>query len=475
MIKRKRKVSKNSWPSFQEDSASNVKPERSEQKKISIKNFFKRKNRVKRSWANFVGKVKRGQHSESSSLERRARFTPVNYMGEKTTITRSSSSMKPKLAINHKKTIWYNSRNLAIEKFGRSMLLDDPHIYESPILLPNNLFNVYHLTVLQLLILSLPHSPTLCLALLVLSELLFMLLTVLPYWKHIKFISSLEFWSKVVRFVCMTGFFGVCLLIRITSPEEYQPVSQTLQNIGIMLISAGVLTTYLFTVIKLFLLVKTLLKEYLNKKKNKEKEVVEDLTKEQRGLIFYKEEEEEKKLKKKVFIQRKIEENEVQIKTPSPNTSDMTNLRLSPSPVRRMNSRLFSRIKRSKKLRAQKSIEEYSRELSWKISPKRQKKQQKIEKSERINNKFNQNEEEVGSRFSLETNKKSSLTASTSNNSIKRLSSKTYQRPEGRNFFDKLTSNKREGGSLESSKIRSDQKSFISNELNNDTWNRLYI
>ena len=56
-------------------------------------------------------------------------------------------SAKPDLIfINHQKTLKYNSRNMAIEEFARSMLLPDPRSHQSPLCRLNNFFNLLHRT-----------------------------------------------------------------------------------------------------------------------------------------------------------------------------------------------------------------------------------------------------------------------------------------------------------------------------------------
>ena len=208
-------------------------------------------------------------------------------------------SDKPKLFIDVKKTLSYNSRNMEVEKFCVQHLDKNPKTFNSSICLLNNLFNVIHLAMMLMSIVALPHSPTILALSLLSLEVLFLLLTVIPYFCYHRFISVFEVASKITKSACLGGFFMVCIWIELSSSGRDIPISSNVQMTGMILIMLGILFNYLFTLIKIVLLVIGVVKamiEKLKQKKQKEKvgqrdkgEGVEDLTKSLRGLVWYSE------------------------------------------------------------------------------------------------------------------------------------------------------------------------------------------
>ena len=197
--------------------------------------------------------------------------------------------LRKKLFINHKKTIEYNSRDLSIEQFVKSILVDDPKAYESPLCLLNNCFNVIHLAIFQVLIPALPHAPEVLLALLILLEIISVLFTLIPLLFTFRFLPWVEISEKMLRFVFMAGFFAICFIISVTGDGRQQPFNQNLQSYGMLLLLVGVIANYLTTFIKVVMMVVKSAKTYLSKRKQKRKTDDEKLYQEQRGLIFYSE------------------------------------------------------------------------------------------------------------------------------------------------------------------------------------------
>ena len=224
-----------------------------------------------------------------------------NYLAEKDQqndfefeIDSESKESDLKLFIDHKKTIDFNQRNIQVESFVKHYLQNHPKSFTHRLCLVSNILNVLHIALVQICIASLPHSPRTLLGLLMVLEVLFCLLTLIPYCFHHKFISLVELLSKTMKSLCIGGFFVVCIIISHSSdPRVDLPVNGTVQSIGMVFIALGICFTYIFTIIKIIkLVIKNLKERSKNKKKgqkNKNKlKGNEDLTQIQRGLIFYK-------------------------------------------------------------------------------------------------------------------------------------------------------------------------------------------
>ena len=169
--------------------------------------------------------------------------------------------------IDHEKTLRYNSINQEIDKFTRSTLpKNSKKSFQSSLCLLNNYFNILEISIMQVLIPALPNSPLVLLSLLTATQITFLLLTVIPFVFHTRFMGWAEFFGKLVRSLCMLGFFVVCLVITVTDGVKRQPVNDTLQMAGIVLIIAGVAASYVFMVLKSGLMAYKLVKEYLAKR-----------------------------------------------------------------------------------------------------------------------------------------------------------------------------------------------------------------
>ena len=224
--------------------------------------------------------------------------------------------LKEKRYIDHKTTIKYNRRNLAVEGFSRALLINNPKAYSSSLILLNNLFNVIHLVLIQVSVASLPHSPLILISLLLSFELVFALFTIIPYIGTFKFISKIEFWGKMAKVICLEGFYSVCFFITISSTRVQLPVNKTLQSVGIWFIVLGIVMSYIFTVIKIVLLVVNAVQGWIRdrKKANGQRSIAqkEDLTQRKRGLIFYQEEEEkEEEFQEIVFSDYKHQQSDL--------------------------------------------------------------------------------------------------------------------------------------------------------------------
>ena len=200
------------------------------------------------------------------------------------------NTKRKKLFVDHRRTIQYNQRNLEIENFASSMLRDDPKAYTSTLCLLSNSFNVIQLILFQILIPALPHAPSVLLFLLALVEAIFMALALIPFITVTRFISWLNLAEKTLKFIFMEGFFLTCLVISIKNNGQRKPVSKKLQSLGIVMVLGGMVITYLFTFIKITVLVVKSVAGLLKKKK-KDVTTVEKEYLSQRGLIFYTEKE----------------------------------------------------------------------------------------------------------------------------------------------------------------------------------------
>ena len=196
---------------------------------------------------------------------------------------------RQKLFIDHPRTITYNSRNLPLEEFSSTYLRNNRTSFSSPLYKASNFLNIIHLSVIQVSIVSLCNSSVSLLVVLVTSELVLLLLTVLPYFKH-RYITLVEFLDRATRSICLGGFYFICLAIRLRLGAERRPVSDELQNWGIRFVSLGIISTYFFSSIKGTIVLFALLKELWNNKGcSREDSNEEDLSVSKRGLIIYSE------------------------------------------------------------------------------------------------------------------------------------------------------------------------------------------
>ena len=189
-----------------------------------------------------------------------------------------------KLYIDHERTLHHHQRDPELDKFTRAMLIDDPRAYESSFGLLSNTLNVVHLAIFQIMIPSLPHSPTTLLIFLSSLELLFFLMNIIPFVTEFRFMSWFKLFEKTFKFIFMECFFGICLVISLNSDRNKMPVNKALQERGIYLVIFGIIVNYGFFFANLLISITRMVKQFLNKKPSPKKN---DLTLEKRGLIYY--------------------------------------------------------------------------------------------------------------------------------------------------------------------------------------------
>ena len=193
-----------------------------------------------------------------------------------------------KLFIDHKKTIEFHSRDQEIELFSRSILVQDSRSYQSSFCLLHNIFQLLQITIVQVLVVALPHSPTTQIVLLLTNELVFFLFTTIPYFCSFRFISFLDFISRAVRFLFLSGFYVVCLIISYRYRTVSEPVDRVLQEVGIILLGLAIFLTYIVEVLIMICVICKAISDYYKNKGNKVKAAEkDDLTQEKRGHIFY--------------------------------------------------------------------------------------------------------------------------------------------------------------------------------------------
>ena len=252
-----------------------------------LSDSFNQTHRLKAVVSSFRGKYKRKSHR-------------ISLFDKKQTIDDEIQEVTQEKAIHHQLTLHYNRRNHEIENFAKSMIKNEPNSYTSSLSLLYNYFNVVHLALLQVLIPALPHSPVILVALLIAIEALFLLLTLIPYFTHSRFLNCFELFTKIFKFVFMMAFLVTCFIISYQSGGGRKlPISKNLQSFGIIAIVAGIIVYYLVTVVKIILMVVTATRSFLAKKSSK-KEIdankkehccpnqsfIEEKP-EREGLIFY--------------------------------------------------------------------------------------------------------------------------------------------------------------------------------------------
>ena len=225
------------------------------------------------------------QFSKSS---RKTHFLKTNK--NKNRLNHSTLAQKGcRLFIDHRRTIRFHERDQTIEDFSRSYLKPSPESFTSPFFRVNNFFNILQLSAIQVLIISFPNSPFTLLMILILAELCFILLTLIPFMKN-RFIPVNEFANKIIRSVCSGGFYLICFTIQVSHDRNSLQVSENLQQWGIRFISIGIVSTYVFSFYKGFVTIVNAYKKFTkNKSRQKNEAGVEDLRLTHRGLIFYSE------------------------------------------------------------------------------------------------------------------------------------------------------------------------------------------
>ena len=165
-------------------------------------------------------------------------------------------------------TYQLNSRNKAIEKFASSLLKNTPKAYRLGVCRLNNFFNIIHLCFYQISLPSLPHSPTTLILFLLTTEITVILLMAIPFFTHFRLISWLDFSSKITRFLCIGTVLISSLFISLTSESKgKKPVEESLQNIGINAIIAGMGLCYIFTIVKGMILLIGVVKTFYRKRR----------------------------------------------------------------------------------------------------------------------------------------------------------------------------------------------------------------
>ena len=192
-----------------------------------------------------------------------------------------------KLLINYQKTMNYNKRNMAVEEFARKFIKNKKKGYDSKLILLGNWINIVHLGMMQVSVVSLPNCPTVLILVLLSIELVMTTLRLFPYFRGYSCFKIIKVAHQLAQSFCLSGFYLICLIIRLQSPEKQdRPVNQNLQSWGMIFISLGIFFTYLFNLVEMGAIVIDLAKKKLTKNKSKKSEK-NDLTKEKRGLIFY--------------------------------------------------------------------------------------------------------------------------------------------------------------------------------------------
>ena len=168
------------------------------------------------------------------------------------------------------KTIEYNKTNQAINLFFVSVLIRSELAYSSKICSLNNWFSFIHMGLYQFLIPALPLLPRFVLTFLIIIELGCLLLTILPYLMVTRFLGWFQLFSKVVRFLFLEGFLICCIILCWESRNELKPLSESVQDLAILLVVMGLVAEYMLFMTQLLLIIIKVLKGIFGKKKSKE-------------------------------------------------------------------------------------------------------------------------------------------------------------------------------------------------------------
>ena len=168
---------------------------------------------------------------EKKDIDKKLNRLSVNLQIDNTPRHRRKRSIPKLTYIDHRKTLEYNSRNMALEEFSRSLVIPDPRAYNSSLCLLSNFFNILHIAVLQICIVSLPHSPTTLLIILTILEFMFIFTILIPYFCVVRFMRLVDFLSMILRSLFILGFFVTCLLISLSSGRVQRPVNSGLQKL----------------------------------------------------------------------------------------------------------------------------------------------------------------------------------------------------------------------------------------------------
>ena len=153
-----------------------------------------------------------------------------------------------------------------------------------------NLTEPIHQAILQVAIVSLPWSPSVLLVILLLIEILFPLMTLLPALLWFRYLSWMEVARKSIRFISLGGFLVASLIISSESNSQKKPVSEVLQKVAIWLLVFGIIGLNLTTIFKIWSLISVFIKSR-RMKKTKMNQIGQkslETIKEFDGLIYYK-------------------------------------------------------------------------------------------------------------------------------------------------------------------------------------------
>ena len=257
---------------------------KSTKKKVHNKSIILTPSREALTYSRDFGNQKKSKVLPSGIINRGPR-APPRRAGATRFPPNSSFLNKKTDIIDHKKTLEENLDNYAVVAFLTKNLTDEAQGLNSLICLMFNLIGLLHTCCYQVLIPALPLSSTILLVILLVGELVFIGLILIPFLKITRHISSFMLSTKLTRFSLLFLFFFICFLISLQTSDGRKPVNNYLQLSAIWVLILGFATEYIFFGIRIGILIYGVYKNFTKTKEQKEAD-----KKKVKKYIFYLEE-----------------------------------------------------------------------------------------------------------------------------------------------------------------------------------------
>ena len=174
-----------------------------------------------------------------------------------------------KKVVDVPKTLLRNRRNETLDLFLSSILKNEKVVFHSKICCLSNWFTLVHLAAYHLLIPALPLLPQLLLPVLIIMEIGFFLVSLIPYLAITRFVGWFYFTAKVLRFILLEEFLICCLILCLESKNRRKPLNTKIQELAVLAIIFGLAIDYIVFIVNMIMVIMQAVKGVLNKKKKK--------------------------------------------------------------------------------------------------------------------------------------------------------------------------------------------------------------
>ena len=191
-----------------------------------------------------------------------------------------------KKEIDNEKTIRRIQRDESIKLFSIADLTPTNTVFVSKICLLNNYFFILKMAFQLAILASLPHLPSFQISLMLGAQVLDMVINIYQFCKR----RHLKSWIKMILRVSSAFFISLFLVIglyiRVKFGTKALYIDKGVQDIGNMVVIAGVGVEYLLTIILVVEMLVVAIKAWMNKKKIKKRKEKEELIGREDGEIY---------------------------------------------------------------------------------------------------------------------------------------------------------------------------------------------